>query len=353
MQACVLHAVGNLRCETVADPKPQAGEVLVRVAACGVCGSDIPRVFKTGTYKFPLIPGHEFAGDVVAVGEGVDDSLVGTRAAIFPLIPCMKCAMCAVGEYALCADYDYLGSRSDGAFAEYVCAPVWNVLPVPGNLSLEEAAMTEPAAVALHALRQGALHDGDEVLVIGAGPIGLLVAMWASALKAGKVILADIDDRKLAFAKELLPNAELLDARAAPAGEQVRTLTRDGADLVVDATGSAAAVAQCFHAAKPFGRVVLLGNPEGDMTLPKDAYWAILRKQLRLAGSWNSSYDPAKRDDWRTTIEFMASGALDVKPLITHRVGLEELPRAMAAIRDRTEFSNKVLYVNPGAGPTP
>ncbi|MCC6794517.1 MAG: galactitol-1-phosphate 5-dehydrogenase [Candidatus Hydrogenedentes bacterium] len=346
MQACVLHAVGDLRCETAADPKPHADEVLVRVGACGVCGSDIPRVFKTGTYKFPLIPGHEFSGTVVAVGDDVDAKLVGTRAAIFPLIPCGKCSMCAQKKYAQCANYDYLGSRSNGAFAEYVCAPEWNVLPIPDHLSLEEAAMTEPAAVALHALRQGAIQGSEEVCIVGAGPIGLLVAMWATALNAGIVMLADIDGRKLDFANKLLPDAILLDARERAIGEEVRSITGAGADLVVDATGSAPGVAQCLHATRPFGRVVLLGNPEGDMTLPKDAYWAILRKELRLAGSWNSSYDPARRDDWRIVIEFMANSKLNVKPLITHRVGLPDLFSAMEKMRDRAEFSNKILFVN-------
>jgi len=346
MQACVLHAVGDLRCETAADPKPRPGEVLVRVGACGVCGSDIPRVFKTGTYKFPLIPGHEFSGTIVAVGDGVDASLAGTRAAIFPLVPCNKCEMCAKKSYAQCANYDYLGSRSNGAFAEFVCAPEWNVLPIPDHLTLEEAAMTEPAAVALHALRQGEIQDGETVCVVGAGPIGLLAAMWATALDSGTVMLADIDERKLAFAKSHLPDAKLLDPHERPISEAVRSITRDGADIVVDATGSAPGVAQCLHAARPFGRVVLLGNPEGDMTLPKDAYWAILRKELRLAGSWNSSYDPSRRDDWRTVIEFMANGKLNVKPLITHRVGLSDLFSAMEKMRDRAEFSNKILFVN-------
>lgn len=346
MQACVLHAVGDLRCENVADPKPRAGEVLVRVAACGVCGSDIPRVFKTGTYRFPLIPGHEFSGTVVAVGDGVDTGLVGTRAAIFPLVPCNNCPMCLRKKFAQCAKYDYLGSRSNGAFAEYVCAPAWNVLPIPDTLSLEEAAMTEPAAVALHALRRGAPQDGEEVLVVGAGPIGLLVALWARALHAGMVLLADIDDRKLAFARQLGFD-RVLSARETPVSEGARFYARDGVDVVVEATGSAVAFEQSLLSAGPFGRVVLLGNPEGDMAIPKNAYWAILRKELHLAGSWNSSYDPSTRDDWRTAIEFMAAGKLDVKPLITHRVALAGLPSALENMRDRTEFSNKVLFVNP------
>lgn len=346
MQACVLHAVGDLRCETAADPKPRPGEVLVRVAACGVCGSDIPRVFKTGTYTFPLIPGHEFSGTVVAAGDGVNESLIGTRAAIFPLIPCNNCKMCEQKKFAQCTNYDYLGSRSNGAFAEYVCAPEWNVLSIPDELTLEEAALTEPAAVALHALRQGEIQGSEEVCIVGAGPIGLLVAMWATALNAGIVILADIDERKLDFAREILPDAILLDPRELSVSEAVKSITGHGAELVVDATGSAPGVAQCLHAAKPFGRVVLLGNPEGDMTLQKDAYWAILRKELRLAGSWNSSYDPSRRDDWRTVIEFMANGNLNVKPLITHRVGLPGLLHAMETMRDRAEFSNKILFVN-------
>ena len=170
MKACVLHAIGDLRTEEVTVPVPGPGWVLVKVAACGVCGSDIPRVFEKGTYRFPLIPGHEFAGVVDAVGEGVDAARIGQRAAVFPLVPCMRCAMCAVGAYAQCADYDYLGSRCDGAFAEYVVAPEWNLVPVPDGLSLEEAAMCEPAAVAAHALRQAKIDLGATVAIFGAGP---------------------------------------------------------------------------------------------------------------------------------------------------------------------------------------
>lgn len=345
MQACVLHAVGDLRCETATDPKPRVGEVLVRVAACGVCGSDIPRVYKTGTYRFPLIPGHEFSGTIVSVGDGVDASLIGTRATIFPLIPCMKCTMCAANEFALCADYDYLGSRSNGAFAEFVCAPAWNVLPIPDTLSLEEAAMTEPAAVALHALGHGGVKAGDVVLVMGAGPIGLLVAMAARAFGAGAVMLADIDERKLEFARTL-GFAHVCNPRITAIADAMRALDCAGADVVIEASGSSVAFEQCMAAARPFGRVVLLGNPEGDMSLPKDAYWAILRKQLRIVGSWNSSYNPSGCDDWHTAIEFMSNGKLDVTPLVTHRVGLPELAGAMERMRDRSEFSNKILYVN-------
>lgn len=345
MKACVLHAVGDLRHESVPTPQPAAGEVLLRVGACGVCGSDIPRVFVKGTYRFPTIPGHELAGVVEHVGDGVDTALVGKTASVFPLIPCRACALCEVGEYAQCADYDYLGSRCDGGFAEYVRVPVWNLLPLPDGVSIEEAAMTESAAVAVHALRQAGIDIGDAVLIMGAGPIGLMLAMWARAWGAGKVLLADIDDKKLAFARGLgFDNT--CNVRETELTAWLSGVTSAGADLVVEASGSSAAFEQCMLAARTFGRVVLMGNPDGDMRLSQDAYWAILRKQLKVSGTWNSSYSNLPRNEWKLALDFMASGRLNLKPLVTHRVGLDTLFDAMKRIRDRTEFSNKVLYVS-------
>ena len=125
MKAARLHAVGDLRCDGVEIPVPHGKELLLRVGACGICGSDLPRVFEHGSSngRYPLTIGHEFAGEVVAVGEEADASLVGARGAVFPLIPCRRCASCAVGLYAMCENYDYLGSRRDGGFAEYCLVP--------------------------------------------------------------------------------------------------------------------------------------------------------------------------------------------------------------------------------------
>jgi L-iditol 2-dehydrogenase len=345
MQACVLHAIGDLRHEEVANPRPRVGEVLLRVGACGVCGSDIPRVFTKGTYSFPTIPGHELAGVVTEAGARVDPSLVGKAAAVFPLIPCRKCPMCEIGEYAQCADYDYLGSRCDGGFAEYVRVPVWNLLFLPDGVSVEEAAMTEPAAVAIHALRQAGIDIGDRVLILGAGSIGLMVGMWAQAWGAGKVMLVDIDPQKIEFARSL-GFADVCNSAEDDLAAWVKDLTDEGADLVIEASGSTVALEQCMLTAKVFGNVVLMGNPEGNMSLSQQAYWAILRKQLKLHGTWNSSYSKIARSEWQLTLDFMASGKIDVKPLITHRVGLDGLFDRMKAIRDRSEFSNKVLYLN-------
>ncbi len=345
MKACVLHKIGDLRCEDVAAPKPGPGEVLLRVGACGICGSDIPRVFTKGTYSFPTIPGHEFAGQVVETGAEVDPALKGQRAAVFPLIPCRKCAYCEIGNYALCEDYNYLGSRCDGAFAEFVTAPAWNLVPAAENVSLEEAAMAEPAAVAVHALRQAGVDVGDAVMIFGAGPIGLMLAMWATAWGAGKVLLADIDAKKLAFARDLGFDG-LCNPLECDAPEWAQEQTGGGPDVVIEASGSSPAFEQCMLSAKALGKVVLMGNPAGEMTLSQKAYWAILRKELQVLGTWNSSYCAVPKNEWQLALDFMAAGKLNLKPLITHRVSLDGLGAAMAMMRDGTEFSNKVVCVN-------
>jgi L-iditol 2-dehydrogenase len=321
--------------------------VLLRVGACGVCGSDVPRVFQKGTYSFPTIPGHEFSGTVVAVGAGVDATWTGRPVAVFPLLPCRACAACATGAWAQCADYGYLGSRSDGAFAEYVKAPVWNLLPVPEGVSLAAAAMVEPAAVAAHALLRGGLAPGDAVLILGAGPIGLLVGLWAQAWGAGRVMLADVDVARLRFARGL-GFQDLLDPATGDLAGWTRGKTDGrGADVVVEASGSAAALGQAPGCARNFGTVVLLGNPAGDMPLAQADYWAILRKELRVVGTWNSVYAAPDRDEWKLALAAMAGGRLPVEKLITHRVPLEKLPAHLEMLRDRTGFACKVMYVNP------
>jgi L-iditol 2-dehydrogenase len=342
MKACVLHGIGDLRREDVAKSVPKAGEALIAVRACGVCGSDIPRVFSKGTYHFPTIPGHEFAGEVMDVAPGADKSLIGKRVAVFPLIPCRKCPSCEIGAYAQCSDYDYLGSRSDGAFAEYVCAPVWNLLPAPDAVSFAEAAMVEPAAVAAHALRRAGIDIGDVVLIFGAGPIGVMLAMWALIWGAGETLLADVDERKLEFARSL-GFSRLVNPIKDDVAGWLREIAPRGADVVIEASGSAAAFEQCMTSARAFGKVVLMGNPVDEMRLSQKAYWAILRNELQVFGTWNSSFSNLPKNEWALSLDWMASGRLDVKPLISHRVSLDELSDALVMMRDRTAFFNKVI----------
>lgn len=341
MKACVLHGIGDIRCEERPTPTPGEGEVLVRVRACGVCGSDIPRVFVKGTYRFPTIPGHEFAGTVEAVGFGTDPSWVNRRVAVFPLIPCMQCDACRAQRYAQCADYGYLGSRSDGAFAEYVCAPAWNLLPLPDNVSHEEGALAEPAAVARHAARLGNIQPNDTVLIFGAGPIGLLVAQWVADSGARNVLLVDIDDARLEFARGLGFNT--FNSQLGDVSDWVKGFAANGADVVIEATGVSPVFEQVMAEARPFGTVVLLGNPSGPMQLTQAGYWHILRKELTVKGSWNSIYKGASDDDWVAALDAIASRHLNARALISHKVALDQLPATLDALRDHTAFFCKVL----------
>ena len=324
MKAAVLHAVNDLRYENVPRPVPKDGEVLLRVMAAGVCGSDIPRIFTKGTYHFPTIPGHEFAGRIV---ESDDPSLLGRKAAVFPLLPCRKCAACQVGEYVKCADYDYYGSRRDGGMAEYLAVKRFNILPLPDSVSLAAGAMCEPSAVALHAIRKLGDLEGKSLLISGAGPIGMLAAMWARSRGARVVYFFDLDARKIEAAKK-----------------EGFYEYEDGisVDAVIEGTGASAALARCLGALKPFGEIVLMGNPSRGIELTQAEYWLILRKELRLYGTWNSSFGETQ-NDWRDAICGMSDGTIRPESLITHRFGMEAYREAFALMRERKEFFQKVM----------
>ncbi len=342
MKALNLHAVGDLRYEDVPMPEPLADEVLVRVRAAGICGSDIQRVLTKGTYHFPTIPGHEFSGEVVALGAKADPALLGKRVAVFPLLPCRECEPCAMEEYAQCKNYDYYGSRRDGGFAEYLAVKVWNLVFVPDNVSFEEAAMCEPTAVAFHALGQFGVKKDSTVLIFGAGTIGLMLAKVARMKGAARVILADIDEKKLAFANKL-GFADTVNSSVDPT-EQVLALTNGrGADLIVEGAGVSATYENCMKCAATFGEVVLMGNPIKEMTLSQKAYWEILRKQLTLRGTWNSAYS-AKQNDWQDAVNAMPE--LDLLPMITGRHALSEGIAPFEHMADRNNFTVKEMFIN-------
>lgn len=193
MKELSLFAIDDLRFIETDIPTCEKDEVLIKIKNCGICGSDIVRIFKNGTYHFPTVPGHEFAGEVVFDPSG---DLKGKRVVVFPLLPCFKCEMCKKGMYAQCSGYDYYGLRRDGAFAEYIAVKRFNLLEIPENVSFEEGAMCEPASVALHAVKKAGIKRGDVVLISGAGPIGLICGLWAKICGAKKVLMFDIDLKK-------------------------------------------------------------------------------------------------------------------------------------------------------------
>ncbi len=345
MQALVLHDVGDLRLAQIPIPNVSEGQVRVRIGFCGVCGSDIPRIFSKGTYNFPTVCGHEFAGTIDKSGSGVEGFSDGDNVVVFPLIWCGKCEACEGGKYVQCSDYDYLGSRSDGAFAEYVVAPQENIIRVPDSVSLEEAAQTEPAAVALHALRR--VQDslvGKTVTIFGAGPIGLMVAQWSRIMGSEQVLLFDIVTEKLELAKEIGFDGVFNSILADPV-EVVNAQTEGkGAHICIEAAGVPQTYLHALGSVRRGGSVVLLGNPDADVTLPASLISQLMRREVRVLGTWNSDFSiSGNDDDWRTVLHAMASGDLDLSPLITHKVPLIDSTKTLHMMKEKSEFYAKVL----------
>ena len=320
MKAAVLYGINDLRFENVPDPVAQSGETLIKIMAAGICGSDVSRVFDKGAYHYPIIIGHEFAGL---------DEKTGKRAVIFPLLPCKKCAMCQIGEYVCCENYDYYGSRRDGGFAEYLAVKNENILYASPDIPYDILAMVEPAAVGLHSVYLGNIKAGDEVLITGAGAIGLIMGYLAKINGAKGVYFVDIDQKKLDYAENL--------GFAIYESQKI--------DVFIEGTGASSALAAGLEAIRPFGSVVLMGNPGGDVSISQKSYWHILRKQLSLKGSWNSMFN-AFRNEWQIVLNLIAEGRLPLGNMISHRFGLEDCNKAFGTLKDRSELTNRVMFVN-------
>jgi L-iditol 2-dehydrogenase len=289
--------------------------------------------------------GHEFAGEIVAVGEEVSQEYLGKKAAVFPLLPCNECEFCQSGYYAQCKKYNYFGSRTDGGFEEYLAVPLFNLVLLEDHVSYEEGAMVEPATVAQHVINKAELNVGDTIVIYGAGPIGVMVAQWAQINGAGKVLLVDIDPTKVAFARELgftdVCNSQEQDAEAFI----LETLAGKLADVAIEATGSSAAFDQCVKSIRTFGRVVLLGNPHSDMVMTQKTYDQFMRKEGTIVGMFNSIYEHFPKNEWQVTAQAIANKQLNLKPLITHKVLIEDLISAFDMIHEKKEFYNKGLMV--------
>lgn len=340
MLAAVLHAIGDLRVEHVPDPEPGPGEVRLRVHACGICASDVPRIFETGAYTLPLIPGHELAGEVDCLGPEAHGLEPGMRCAVYPLIPCGGCDSCRAGLTNLCDAYDYLGSRANGGFAEYVLAPAANCVPLPDGVSFAAGALTEPCAVALHAVRRAQLAVGDSAAVFGAGAIGVVIGLLCR-MAGARVLMVDVDERKLAAAAEF-GLGDGLDARG-EAAQRLREET-DGAGVTVafEAAGAPAAFRDAAASVAKRGTLALVGNMAGDVTIPQDEYSSLLRREVRVLGNWNSIARGLAQGDWAVVLELMNTGDVPAEKLVTHRFPLARVGEALALMRSG-EFHHRVV----------
>ncbi len=333
MKAYVLQGIDNLVYKEVPEPVLQDGWALVKVKAAGICSSDIARIFTNGTYHFPTIPGHEFCGEVIKVYDEENKRLIGKRVGVFPLIPCKECEFCMKGQYEMCKNYNYLGSRCDGGFAEYVAAPVWNLIELPDNVSFSQAAILEPMSVAYHACTAANLEGVETAAIIGTGAIGLFIAMILRAKGIEVTIVGRNDEKKILADRCSIERYINLNNKDVTASF----------DLVFEAVGSNSSLVSAISLTKSGGQIVLVGNPSSDMMLEKKVYWQILRRQLKLFGTWNSQYENHQPCDWSRALELISNDIIDPNQVITHVFPKDKMMDGLLLMKDRKEPYGRVV----------
>ncbi len=337
MRAAVIEKPRQVVVREVAEPRPAPGEVIVGVALAGLCGTDVHIYEGEVNYGYPIIPGHEVVGTIVEVGEGVPDLAVGTRVAFDPNIPCGHCHFCRRLRFNHCLNWQAVGVTRDGGFAERVAVPARVVYPI-GDMPFERAVFIEPLACVVYGLQRAAPALGDRVLMFGAGPIGLLMLQALQCAGAAQVVVTDLQEERLELAARLGADVTI------PAGDgqdaALREVTPLGYDMVVDVTGVPAVVARCFDYVTPGGKVLLFGVCPQEATIPFSPFH-LYRRDISVYGSFalNVTFGPA--------IELLRAGAVQVEPLISHRLPLARFPHALEIARTRLQPAIKIL-VEPG-----
>ncbi len=343
MKALLLSKYKHLEFADLPEPKLGPGEVLVRVAACGICGSDVHGYDGSSGRRIPpIVMGHEAAGIVAALGDGVTDFAEGDRVTFDSTVYCGICAPCRRGEINLCDNRQVLGVscadyRRAGAFAEYVAVPSRIVYRLPDSLSFAEAAMLEAVAVAVHAVSLARISPESTALVVGAGMIGLLAAQALSAAGCTRVFVADIDSSRLKLAQDLGAIAVLSAETDVVA--QVLLSAGAGVDVAVEAVGKTETVTAAVECVRKGGTVVLVGNISPEITLPLQK---VVTRQIRLQGSCASA------GEYPRAMELLETGKIQVRPLITAIAPLADGPQWFARLHAREPNLMKVILA-PGA----
>jgi L-iditol 2-dehydrogenase len=337
MKALLLSQYRHLELTDLATPAPQSGEILIRVAACGICGSDVHGYDGSSGRRIPpIVMGHEAAGIVAGVGEGVSAFKKGDRVTFDSTVYCGDCANCLRGDVNLCDHREVLGVscgdyRRAGAFAEFVTVPARIVHRLPENLPFEQAALLEAVAVALHAVSLVPVAPRSTALVVGAGMIGLLLQQALRVAGCSRIFVADIDSTRLAFSEQLGATATLSER----VPQRIAELTHGvGVDLAIEAVGKTEAVNTAIDSVRKGVSVVLVGNISPEISLPLQK---VVSRQLRLQGSCASA------GEYPRAIELMSTGAIQVKPLISAVAPLAEGPQWFERLYAREPNLMKVV----------
>ena len=343
MKALLLTEYSKLEMADLPVPQPAAQEVLIRVEACGICGSDVHGYDGSSGRRIPpIVMGHEAAGTIESVGSAVSNFHKGDRVTFDSTIYCGDCEYCRQGLMNLCGHREVLGVstpefRRAGAFADYVVVPARVLYSLPASVSFAEAAMVEPLAVAVHAVAVSQIAKGSTAMVVGAGMIGLLVLQSLKEAGCSQVIVSDIDDTRLKLASDLGATATINAKTSDPVAEIKKLTNGAGVDTALEAVGSTPTIKAAIESVKRGGTVTLIGNIAPTVEIPLQA---VVSRQIRLQGS------AASAGEYPQAIELIARGAVTVKPLITAVAPLEDGAQWFTRLHNREANLMKIV-LNP------
>jgi len=327
MRAVVIDAPGSIRVDSVPDPTPRPDEVLVRVSACGICGTDLHIIDGDSPLaRYPLIPGHEFAGEVVALGSdiaqrnGGANITVGSRVAIEPNLYCGYCEFCRTGHENLCLNYAAIGVTTGGAIAQYVAVPVAKAYLLPDTISLREAALIEPVSCAVHGMHSLNPMSGDTFLIVGAGTMGLLLLQLAVRGGASRVAMVDVNAQRLARAERLGATHMYNDIKQALKDESL------GFSCVVDATGVPAVIESAFMAVKRGGKFMVFGVAPHEARISLSPF-RIYNDEITVIGSMAVLFS------FQAALDLISAGVIDTEAMLTTALPLEDFPKALDMVR--------------------
>lgn len=347
MKAAVVVANEVVEYQEIEEPQVEPGTIKVKVKASGICGSDIPRVLHNGVHFYPIVLGHEFSGDVVEVGEGVENIMVGDRVSGAPLLPCMKCDDCQKGNYSLCKHYSFIGSRQQGSNADYVVIPATNAVVFDKSISYEQGAMFEPSTVALHGVLCNDYKGGDYVAVLGGGTIGMFTMQWAKIFGSKKVVVFDISEERLEMAKRLGAD-EVVNTLEEGFMEKAKAITGGkGYGYVFETAGQPVTMRMGFELAANKAHVCFIGTPHVDLIFTPAMWENMNRKEFKLTGSWMSYSAPFPGREWELTAHYFATGQLKFDPAFVYKkVPMSQAQEAFQMFKTPGLVQGKILLVN-------
>ncbi len=339
MRAVVIDAPGRIRVDNVPDPTPRPDEVLVRVGACGICGTDLHIIDgESPLARYPVIPGHEFAGEVVALGYDIAQSngngeaniTVGSRVAIDPNLYCGHCDLCRTGHENLCLNYAALGVTTNGAIAQCVAVPMASAYLLPNSMSLREGALIEPVSCAVHGMHSLNPRSGDTFLIVGAGTMGLLLLQLALRGGASRVAMVDVNMQRLASAEELGATRTYNDIERALKDEPL------GFNCVIDATGVPAVIENAFMAVKRGGKFMVFGVASNEARISLSPF-RIYNDEITILGSMAILFS------FQAALDLISSGVINTQAMLTEALPLQDFSRALDMVRKGQGVKTQIL----------